>query len=406
MSVFGAEGDGNLPLRAVAMTRSSIKVWAAIHKWTSLVCTVFLLMLCITGLPLIFHDEIDHLTEEQPMFGMPGVGSSGTDKRLLSLDTMLARALANRPGEVPLYMAFDNDQPSMTITTGPRPDSPAAEMTIQSFDRSTGKLIGKVAESDGGVMHFLLTLHTDMFLGLPGMLFLGVMGIAFVAALVSGVVLYAPFMRKLDFGTLRASRSARTKWLDYHNLLGIVGLAWMLVVGLTGVINAFAVPIEKLWKANELASMTREYAGRAPLDPARYGSLDKAMAAARARLPDNNPQFIAFPGGTFSSNHHYAVFFQGDSPLTERLLTPALIDAETGAFTAARQMPWYYQALSLSRPLHFGDYGGLPLKLLWAALTLFTLHVLGTGLYLWLARRPAGARGNGPVALPAAEPAE
>ena len=52
----------------------------------------------------------------------------------------------------------------------------------------------------------------------------------------------------------------------------------------------------------------------------------------------------------------------------------------------ARPMPWYYQALALSRPLHFGDYGGLPLKILWAALTLFTIIVLGSGLYLWLAK--------------------
>lgn len=388
------------------MTRSSIKAWAVVHKWTSLVCTAFLLMLCLTGLPLIFHDEIDYLTEEQPVFGMSGVGSSGTARGLHSLDDMMARALANRPGEVPLYMAFDNDQPSMTITSGPRPDAPASQMTIQSFDRSTGKQIGLESEGTGGVMHFLLELHTDMFLGLPGMLFLGAMGAAFVVALVSGVVLYAPFMRKLDFGTVRTSRSARTKWLDYHNLLGIVGLAWMLVVGLTGVVNALAVPIEKLWKADQLAQMTREYAGRAPLDPSRYGSLDKAMAAARQALPDNNPQFIAFPGGTFSSSHHYAVFFQGDTPLTERLLTPALVDAESGTFTAARQMPWYYQALSLSRPLHFGDYGGLPLKLLWAVLTLFTIHVLGTGLYLWLARRKAGAPVRTRSAMPIAEPAE
>lgn len=394
------------------MSRAAIKEWVWVHKWSSLVCTAFLLMLCLTGLPLIFHDEIDRLTEDQPAFGMPGVGSSGTAKGLLTLDDMLAQALANRPGEVPLYMAFDNDQPSMTITTGPRPDAPGSQMTIQSFDRSTGKLIGAVNEDSvsgvDAVMHFLLELHTDMFLGLPGMLFLGAMGAAFVIALISGVVLYAPFMRKLDFGSLRTTRSRRTKWLDYHNLLGIVGLAWMLVVGLTGVINALAVPIEAAWKANELAAMTGEYAGREPLDQARYGSLDKAMAAARAQLPGTNPQFIAFPGGTFSSNHHYAVFFQGDTPLTERLLTPALVDAETGTFTAARPMPWYYQALSLSRPLHFGDYGGLPLKLLWAALTLFTIHVLGTGLYLWLAKRRSPALAQGPAPMPSriAEPAE
>ncbi|MHB9878078.1 PepSY-associated TM helix domain-containing protein [Pacificimonas sp. ICDLI1SI03] len=376
------------------MTRGAIRGWYLVHKWTSLICTAFLLMLCITGLPLIFHGEIDELTGTPPAFGMPGVGSSGTADGLLSLDEMLGRALANRPGEVPVYMAFDNDQPSMTITTAPRPDSPAVDMTIQSFDRSTGRQIGVEAEGEGGVMHFLLQLHTDMFLGLPGMLFLGLMGALFTAAIVSGVVLYAPFMRKLEFGTLRVSRSSRVKWLDYHNLLGIVALAWMSVVGVTGVINALSTPINQLWQMNELTDMTREYAGREALDPSLYSSLDVAMSRARAAIPGNNPQFIAFPSGAFSSKHHYAVFFQGNTPLTEWLLTPALIDAETGAFTDARAMPWYYQVLSLSRPLHFGDYGGLPLKILWAVLTIFTMIVLGSGLYLWLARGSVSSKAH------------
>jgi uncharacterized iron-regulated membrane protein len=32
-----------------------------VHTWSSLVSTLFLLLLCITGLPLIFHHEIDEL---------------------------------------------------------------------------------------------------------------------------------------------------------------------------------------------------------------------------------------------------------------------------------------------------------------------------------------------------------
>jgi uncharacterized iron-regulated membrane protein len=36
--------------------------------------------------------------------------------------------------------------------------------------------------------------------------------------------------------------------------------------------------------------------------------------------------------------------------------------------------------------LHFGDYGGMPLKIIWALLDLVTLMVLGSGLYLWTAR--------------------
>lgn len=367
------------------LTHKTIRLWFLVHKWTSLVCTAFLLMLCLTGLPLIFHHEIDALTEVQPTYARAGVGSSSEAPGLLPLDTILAKALAMRLGEVPVFMAFDNDDPLMTVTTAPRPDSPARAMHIQSFDRSSGLPVGKPEEE--GVMLFLLQLHTDMFLGLPGMLFLGAMGLLFVAAIVSGVVLYAPFTRKLAFGTLRTSRSLRLKWLDYHNLLGIVALAWTVVVGATGVVNAGATPIMKLWQARELVDMTRAYADKPLLPPARYTSLDRAMAAARQAIPGNNPQFIAFPGGSFSSRHHYAVFFQGDTPLTERLLTVALIDAETGAFTTARPMPWYNKALALSQPLHFGDYGGLPLKLLWAVLDLFSIVILGSGLYLWLGKR-------------------
>lgn len=371
----------------MSMTSASIRTWYLVHKWTSLICTLFLLMLCITGLPLIFHDEIDALSEDAPQYGMPGVGSSSDAPGLLPLDAMMARALQARPGDVPLFMAFDNDQPMMTITTGPRPDAGVGDMTIQLFDRSTGKAMGQV--EDSGVMHFLLQLHTDMFMGLPGMLFLGAMGLLFVVALVSGVVLYAPFMRKLPFGALRTSRSRRIAWLDYHNLIGIVALAWMMVVGVTGVINTLENPINQMWQTTELAAMTKAYAGKGALPPERYGSLDRAMAQARAALPGNSPQFVGFPGGAFSSKHHYAVFFQGDTPLTRHLLTPALIDAETGDFTTARSMPLTNKALSLSRPLHFGDYAGLPLKILWGVLDAFTIVVLGSGLYLWIGKRRA-----------------
>ncbi len=365
-----------------------IRGWFVVHKWTSLICTLFLLMLCLTGLPLIFHDEIDALTGGH-RGDVSATPSSGVSPALLPLDMMLATALKVSPGQVPLFMAFSNDDASMTITTGAAPDVPATAMTLHSYDRVTGAPLGAGNAEGEGVMAFLLQLHTDMFLGLPGMLFLGAMGLLFVIALVSGVVLYAPFMRKLDFGTLRTVRSRRVAWLDTHNLLGIVALMWMTVVGATGIINALVDPITALWQAKELSAMTRAYDGRDPLPPTRYGSLDKAMAEARRAIPGMNPQFIAFPGGAFSSKHHYAVFFQGDTPLTEHLLTTALIDAETGALTDKRPMPWYFKALSLSRPLHFGDYGGMVMKLLWAVLDLFTIIVLGSGVYLWLGRRRA-----------------
>ena len=44
-------------------------------------------------------------------------------------------------------------------------------------------------------------------------------------------------------------------------------------------------------------------------------------------------------------------------------------------------------ALFVSQPLHFGDYGGMPMKILWVILDLISITVLVTGLYLFFTRR-------------------
>ena len=361
------------------MTNGTIKAWYLVHKWTSLVCTVFLLMLCLTGLPLVFHEEIDKaLGESKVLPAMPGVPNH-------NLDQMLAAAERLYPGERPLFLSFDDDRPVVNITTGPTAMATRKEMHITPMDLRTAKPVGEIDE--GGVMGFILRLHVDMFLSLPGELFLGFMGFLFCVATVSGVVLYAPFMRKLDFGTMRWSRSRRVKWLDTHNMLGIVTLAWVMVVGLTGVINTLSDPLVNVWRANQLAELTAPYQGLPPVPVERFGSVQAAVDTAKAAAPGTTPQFIAFPGVRFTSEHHFAVWLRGATPATRQLHTPALIDAQTGKLTAMAHMPWYMLALRLSQPLHFGDYGGMPLKILWALLDLGAIVILGSGLYLWLGRR-------------------
>lgn len=80
---------------------------------------------------------------------------------------------------------------------------------------------------------------------------------------------------------------------------------------------------------------------------------------------------------------------KGGTHLTSHLLTPVLIDASTLQVTAVAERPWYMDAMGMSQPLHFGDYGGMPMKILWAALDVLTTVVLGSGVYLWLVRRKA-----------------
>ena len=358
------------------MKASTLRAWSWVHTWSSLVSTLFLLMLCLTGLPLVFTHEIDELLlghDERPI---------SADGARLNLDQILDVAMSRHPDGVPRFMSFDEDRPVVNVTTVDA-GGPEDRYTFQPIDRISGEAAPPVAGHP--VMEFILQLHTDMFLGLAGMLFLGLMGLMLVAALVSGVVLYAPFMRRLPFGTVRASKAARTRWLDYHNLLGIMTAAWVLVVGGTGVVNTLAVPIIAYWKDTALKELTAAYDG--PVSLTERSSLDAAVESAKQALPGMTLQFVAFPGSTYSTDNHYAVFFHGDTPLTAHLTTPALIDARTGELSAVAETPWYVKTLSLSQPLHFGDYGGLPLKILWAILDVATIVILGSGLYLWIARR-------------------
>jgi uncharacterized iron-regulated membrane protein len=203
-----------------------------------------------------------------------------------------------------------------------------------------------------------------------------------VVAIVSGVVLYAPFMRRLDFGAMRTDRSRRTMWLDLHNLLGIVTVTWLLAVSITGAINTLHDPVADAVKA-DIFKMGKSYSGSAAT---RLASVDAALATARAALPDGTLVSMFFPGAGFSTPKHYAVFARGDRPITSQLFYAALVDAETGKLATVYEMPWYAKAVLLSQPLHFGDYGGLPLKFIWALLDVLTIIVLASGLYLWAAK--------------------
>ena len=134
--------------------------------------------------------------------------------------------------------------------------------------------------------------------------------------------------------------------------------------------------------------MVEPYRGAPPLTeraPATH-----LLAIAEQAAPGMRPDFIAFPGTRFSSEHHYAVFMKGATHLTSHLLTPVLIDARTLAVTAVGERPWYMDAMGLSQPLHFGDYGGRPMQILWAVLDVLTIVVLGSGLYLWLGKQRKG----------------
>ena len=360
-----------------------IKTWFQIHKWTSLICTAFLLMLCLTGLPLIFHEEIEEL-EGKPK--LAETVAEGTPRA--SLDILSRTVEKKYPKKVIRFVYWDEHEPNTTtFSLSDSITAPPDNYTTAIVDDHTAKVL-ETPNYQEGFMYIMLQMHIDMFMGIGGKLFLGLMGILFVAAIVSGIMLYGPIMKRFDFGMIRTEKSTRLKWLDMHNLLGVVTLAWAVVVGFTGVINTMSEIVLGLWQLGQLSEMTAPYKNAAPLT-GKLSSLEEAVKLAKEAAPEMEPSIITYPGTAFTSKHHYAVFMKGNTPLTKRLIKPALIDAKNGSLTDMRDMPWYVNTLFISQPLHFGDYGGLPLKIIWALFDIATIVVLGSGLYLWFARNKA-----------------
>ncbi len=200
MDAASGSAPGQLP---TAKLISVIKGWAFVHKWTSLVCTAFLLVICLTGLPLLFSDEIDHWQNPHTFETLPAGAPAASTDRLVAIGRQMY------PGQIVTAVSFDDDEPQSYLFMAPSwaalKADPKTEHFIR-FDSRTAKVLEQSkppGQQHLSFMDVMAGLHEDLFIELPGELFLGFMAMLFVASIISGIVLYGPFMRKLEFGTVR-----------------------------------------------------------------------------------------------------------------------------------------------------------------------------------------------------------
>ena len=372
---------GDLVNTAAPRASKAFRVCLWLHRWTGLVSAPFFLVLCLTGSLLVFHNELQTLLGD-----VPTVTDYNPSDRLPAT-LMVQRAKAHYTDRVPLYVIADAHTPEIT-TVGM---APANDLTVGAakplfFHSGTAQLLQTKDLMNDTFMGFIFELHAQWLMGLPGQLFGGLIALLVLTSLVTGVMVYTPFVKRIVFGQIRSDKERVTSQLDWHNFIGVVVVGWLAVVTLTGAFLAIGSIAFNVWRMTELKDMTRAYIDKPPL--AAAVDVDTAITAAAQLKPHTRFMGAVFPGSEFSGNHHFGVFTSGTKAWSAKVFEITLIDAATGLVTEARPTPWYLKVVMLSQPLHFGDYGGRPLQLFWLLATWLAMFITANGAWLWWAKRP------------------
>jgi uncharacterized iron-regulated membrane protein len=375
------------------MTPGATRLLLAIHRWTGVITTLNVLLFSVTGLVLVFREEIDAALGAEPEAEQGEVQTSLTET--IELARVHYRETHDGAEGAPRLL-FQNaeDHPGLVFVTSTEPTDTGFDTAFYTtVDRVKGEVLADF-DFDDGFTAFVYHLHADLFAGPLGTLFLGAVGLAFLVSIVTGAIVYGPIMRRFSFGLVRrGGRKNRITWADVHKLTGVATFGWLLIVVTTGVLLSIGGPLLQLYQNTELAALGAPYAD----DPvvSDYGSIEDAVATALAAQPNRVWEIIALPGSPLASPRHYSVLTTGSEGVDSRVYTVALVDALAPESLELRLLPVYLRALLISEPLHFGDYAGLPLKILWSFFTLATMLVTIAGLYSAFAagRFSRGARG-------------
>lgn len=335
------------------------------------------LLLLLTGTILLFRPE--------PAFEPSAPGAADSAR----VGAILDGALSRFPGERPLSLFPDDDHPSVLhLRLGKEGTRQFRGARKMAFDLGTGQELAG-AHSEKGFFAFLLRLHRDLLLGSTGKILVGISGTLLFLFLLTGFLLYGRFRRGQAYDSVRSGALA---YSDLHKWLAAGVGAWALLVTFTGVLLSFNSLLIKFYQYQSLRSLGTAYTGE-PLSS--IASVDQVIGNALVARPGAKLGFVAFPDTEFSLPRHFLLLLDVPGRTGATIPELAVVDAATARVAEIRELPLYLKGVVLSEPLHFGDYGGLFLKLAWTAFSVLTLVMVVVAFVAYGKKRLARRRGTG-----------
>ena len=343
------------------------------HSTLGLGIAALLYIIALTGTVAMLAPELDRLQ----MHGKPVAGPVAPTLVARTIETLAAEQhWARVTVEYPL--------PTLPYIVVTAKGDAAAEPERFAVTPGSGELVPLTEPwSD-----FLIDLHERLTIpGMFGLIIVGILGIAMLALTLGGLLAHPRLFR--DAFQFRAGAAPRQRQADLHNRLSVWPLPFHAMIAFTGALLALSLPI---------ATVTGMLAYRTP--PATIGTAVLGPSAGKDRttapLPpitatlkniDANAiqRVIVMSPGT--AGQMMRVDIRKDRHLLygDRLF----FDGEGAALNAGGMLDRSasLQAFNAMFALHFGTFGGLPVRLIYVVLGLMLCTVIVSGVRIWLVRR-------------------
>ncbi|HEX8371585.1 MAG TPA: PepSY-associated TM helix domain-containing protein [Chthoniobacterales bacterium] len=369
------------------------RLWR-LHSLLGLIGGLFLLAIGLSGSALVFADELDALLHPQLRRVTPPPAApldfdrihAAVRERWPDAWGVRFRRLPRAPGET-VQMSINRNSDRM-----------AGDWFHVYVHPHTAEILGwKHALGGYGFAHnpvdWLLWFHYSLHAGKTGESIVALMSLVLLGSASTGAWIYRrQFWRGLFFRVRIRESSSRKRWSGLHGVIGAWSLLLNLVLGTTGFWMT-----RHVWSAEHLLAPKPVAEIHAPT-PAPAVSYNAAMAGLKRELPDFLPEGLS---AISSATDDYRIYgrLHSEPLILGSYASEITIDGTTGRIKTKSfisQKPLTEQLSAATIPLHFGNFGGWPVKLLWCVGGLAPGMLALSGILIWQARRsrPGPTAGN------------
>lgn len=367
------------------------KSMTALHTWAGVLLGGLLLAVFWMGTLSVFDREIDR-------WMMPGTRLP-TAMSPVSLDRLPPAVSALLPARVRQWRV-DLPTGRVPVLRLSYPDR-AGKPTVRMLDPKSYQPIPD-PETAGG-SGFLFPFHYGLHLPWMnlGKWLVGCAAMAMLVLLVSGVLIHKKLLA--EFFTFRPRKRLPRSSLDLHNLTGVIGLPFHVVVTLSGLIifigTYFPLAHQGAYGSGDAAraAFTAEAYGRytrpAAGQPGVPASLDAMVARAERQWGGGRPYFVrVWHPGDANSYVEMRRSYARDITMN---LDQIYFDAGTGAVLARFEAAPVMTMQRVISGLHFIQFEHWPLRWLYFLAGLSGCVMIATGLLFWIEARRARHARNG-----------